>query len=47
MGRANWWLPSWLDRVLPHLDLEDDAAAPAPVRVPAQAAVGVEVEVPA
>jgi putative drug exporter of the RND superfamily len=21
-GRANWWLPSWLDRVLPHLDLE-------------------------
>lgn len=22
MGRANWWLPAWLDRVLPHLDLE-------------------------
>jgi len=22
MGRANWWLPSWLDRRLPHLDLE-------------------------
>jgi RND superfamily putative drug exporter len=21
-GRANWWLPSWLDRLLPHLDLE-------------------------
>lgn len=20
MGRANWWLPSWLDRVLPQLD---------------------------
>jgi putative drug exporter of the RND superfamily len=21
-GRANWWLPSWLDRVLPHLSVE-------------------------
>ncbi|MEY9876379.1 RND superfamily putative drug exporter [Streptacidiphilus sp. MAP12-33] len=21
-GRANWWLPGWLDRVLPHLDPE-------------------------
>ena len=23
-GRANWWLPSWLDRILPHVDLEGD-----------------------
>jgi putative drug exporter of the RND superfamily len=22
LGRANWWLPNWLDRILPHLDLE-------------------------
>ena len=22
MGQANWWLPGWLDRILPHLDLE-------------------------
>jgi RND superfamily putative drug exporter len=22
LGSANWWLPGWLDRVLPHLDLE-------------------------
>ena len=22
MGRANWWLPGWLDRLLPHLSLE-------------------------
>jgi RND superfamily putative drug exporter len=22
LGRANWWLPGWLDRLLPHLDLE-------------------------
>ncbi len=22
VGNANWWLPNWLDRILPHLDLE-------------------------
>ncbi len=22
LGRANWWLPAWLDRILPHLDPE-------------------------
>jgi RND superfamily putative drug exporter len=22
LGGANWWLPNWLDRILPHLDLE-------------------------
>ena len=22
LGDANWWLPKWLDRILPHLDLE-------------------------
>jgi RND superfamily putative drug exporter len=22
LGRANWWLPTWLGRILPHLDLE-------------------------
>jgi RND superfamily putative drug exporter len=22
LGNANWWLPKWLDRILPHLDLE-------------------------
>jgi putative drug exporter of the RND superfamily len=27
LGRANWWLPAWLDRLLPHLTLE----GPAPV----------------
>ena len=37
MGRANWWLPGWLDRLLPHLDLEGDAAPHTPVLVPAQA----------
>ncbi len=28
LGDANWWLPRWLDRILPHLDLE---GAPEPV----------------
>jgi putative drug exporter of the RND superfamily len=22
LGRAAWWLPRWLDRLLPHLDPE-------------------------
>jgi RND superfamily putative drug exporter len=22
LGRANWWLPAWLDRRLPHLAIE-------------------------
>ena len=26
LGAANWWLPKWLDRVLPHLDLEGSSA---------------------
>jgi RND superfamily putative drug exporter len=30
VGRANWWLPGWLDRLLPHLDLEG-AGAEAPI----------------
>jgi RND superfamily putative drug exporter len=21
-GRSNWWLPAWLDRLLPHLNVE-------------------------
>jgi putative drug exporter of the RND superfamily len=30
MGAANWWLPRWLDRLLPHLDIEGTAGLPAP-----------------
>jgi RND superfamily putative drug exporter len=22
LGDANWWLPSWLDRILPRMQLE-------------------------
>jgi RND superfamily putative drug exporter len=25
MGDPNWWLPKWLDRLLPHLDLEGES----------------------
>jgi RND superfamily putative drug exporter len=26
LGRRNWWLPGWLDRALPRLDVEPAAA---------------------
>ena len=29
-GRANWWLPGWLDRTLPHLSIEPATAPPVP-----------------
>jgi RND superfamily putative drug exporter len=25
LGNANWWIPAWLDRVLPRLDVEGAA----------------------
>jgi len=27
LGDANWWLPRWLDRILPHFDVEGHALA--------------------
>jgi len=30
LGDWNWWLPGWLDRLLPHVGLEQDAPAKAP-----------------
>jgi putative drug exporter of the RND superfamily len=34
LGNANWWLPAWLDRVLPHLTVEGavDDVQPEPAR---------------
>jgi RND superfamily putative drug exporter len=31
MGRANWWLPRWLDRILPRIHVEGPPAAAHPV----------------
>ena len=41
LGRSAWWLPDWLGRLLPRMDLDggggdpgrDGAPAPAPVAV--------------
>ncbi len=33
LGDRNWWLPGWLDRVLPRLDVEGTTGAPAPTGV--------------
>ena len=30
LGDWNWWLPKWLDRLLPNLDIEAGAGLPAP-----------------
>jgi RND superfamily putative drug exporter len=28
LGDANWWLPAWLDRILPNLDIEGESRLP-------------------
>ncbi|BEP14077.1 MMPL family transporter [Acidothermaceae bacterium B102] len=38
VGRRNWAIPTWLDRVLPHLSVE--GSTPSPDRVPQPASVG-------
>ncbi len=30
MGDANWWIPGWLDRLLPTIDIEGEAGLPEP-----------------
>jgi len=37
LGDANWWLPSWLDRLLPSIDLETSPPALVPTAEPAPA----------
>jgi RND superfamily putative drug exporter len=32
LGKANWWLPTWLDRMLPHISLAAPSEAPASPR---------------
>ncbi|KQZ86107.1 RND transporter [Microbacterium sp. Root166] len=45
LGRAAWWMPAWLDRLLPTIDvegaaLEGDAPSASPKPIPAREAVG-------
>jgi putative drug exporter of the RND superfamily len=40
-GRANWWLPGWLDRILPRVSIEpatEPPALPSPVLAPGRPA---------
>lgn len=30
MGDRNWWMPAWLDRILPTVDIEGETGLPAP-----------------
>jgi RND superfamily putative drug exporter len=36
LGDRNWWLPSWLDRLLPHIDAEGRDVTDVPVKAPEQ-----------
>jgi RND superfamily putative drug exporter len=42
LGRSAWWLPRWLDRLLPDLDIEGAKLGPvsSPAREPAPELVG-------
>jgi RND superfamily putative drug exporter len=41
LGRANWWLPAWLDKILPRLHVESAQLPPAgPLLRPASAGPG-------
>ncbi len=33
LGDRNWWLPRWLDRLLPRVDVEGEPAMPVPEAV--------------
>jgi RND superfamily putative drug exporter len=47
VGPANWWLPGWIDRWLPHLSVEPAApAVPAAPPAPPAAAAPVELRPP-
>jgi RND superfamily putative drug exporter len=32
LGRRNWWIPDWLEKILPELDVERRTVAPAEAR---------------
>jgi uncharacterized membrane protein YdfJ with MMPL/SSD domain len=37
-GKGSWWIPAWLDRILPHMDVEGAAAKPTPPTLPSAGA---------
>ena len=44
MGDANWWIPGWLDRLLPTIDIGGEAALPEPEMDPTLVAERVDAE---
>jgi putative drug exporter of the RND superfamily len=44
LGDRNWWLPRWIDRVLPRLDVGGEAATPSPATPPKPEREPVSVE---
>ncbi len=40
VGKANWWLPSWLDRIVPRLNVEGQAPSTTPATPPASGTAG-------
>ena len=38
MGDANWWLPKWLDRRMPTIDIDGETGLPEPEMEPVPAA---------
>jgi RND superfamily putative drug exporter len=44
LGDANWWLPGWLDRLLPAVELDGSAGSPAGGTVPSAGVAGVASE---
>jgi RND superfamily putative drug exporter len=40
LGKANWWFPKWLDRIVPTLDVEGEIEPAVPEREPQPASVG-------
>jgi RND superfamily putative drug exporter len=41
LGKSAWWMPTWLDRILPHIEAEGGAEPPTtltePYRIPSPA----------
>ncbi|MFE3791589.1 MMPL family transporter, partial [Streptomyces goshikiensis] len=46
LGKANWWLPGWLDRALPRIDIEGGDHEPPPRTVPAPEAEAAPASAP-